>query len=491
MRRHIKTLKEKYRNLRRWERITVSLLIIAVISLIVVVGKKPASPFTGADLNTPKEVIVRSVASLSLDKEPLNLIGIVQSESQVDLRSESSGNITNLLVRLDQRVGAGQIIAEIENSRERAAVSQAQALVDAQEAQLLNLKESFSSSGDTVAVQNAYRNLLSSGLVAEPEDKDNTLSAPIISGAYNGSEQGFYNIRISRTGVDKYEFYLKGLEKIRETEIENNSQLSSPLGTRGLSISFPGDLGDYVNTTWVVNIPNTKSASYSTNLSAYNSALDGQRGLKDQVLAQEAQVQSARSSLQAAQAQLEKTIVRSPISGTVTTLNIDRGDFVSAFELVAVVANENQLEVRTYITENDKKSIEVGLPVLIAGEYEGVVTSVAPAVDPATKKIEVSISLGEEEDLLNGQSVSVAINRRDVEEEAIDQIFIPLSSLKVTAEGVVVFSVEDGGLVTKHIVKEGPLVGDKVLILEGLTPDMQIITDVRGIKAGDIVKVVE
>jgi len=492
MRRHIKTLQEKYRNLRRWERITLILLIVAIVAIAVLITQKPKSPFLITDEGTQKEVVLKSVAELSLDKEPLDLIGIVQSESQVDIKTESSGSITRVLAQLGQKVARRQVLAEIENGTQRASVAQAEALVSTQEAQLKSLEESVANSGDTVAVKNARRTLYSSSLVAEPKDENSTLAPPLISGLYTGSVEGIYDLRIVHgRQVDDYEFFLKGIELIRTTEITNNELISTALGTHGLKVSFPGDIVDYLDTRWIIKIPNTESALYPANLSVYNSALDAQRGLNDQITAQRAQVASAKSTLDVAKAGLEKTIIRSPISGTLNKLDVELGDFVSIFQSVAEVANENQLEIKTYITEDDKKSLEVGLPAMVAGKYEGIVTSVAPAVDPATKKIEVSISVGEEEDLLNGQSVSVSIERRDVVSEELDQIFIPLSALKVTAEGVVVFSVNEIGVVEKHIVEEGPLTGEKVLILSGLTPQMRIITDVRGINVGDTVTIVQ
>lgn len=493
MRKHIKTLREKYRNLKRWERVTAVLLVVAVIALVVISQQKPENPFL-AENESPKEVILRSVADLSLDTKPLDLIGMVRSESQVDIRTEASGNIVRVSASEGQFVSRGQTLAEIENSTQRATVAQAQSAVDAQVAQLNSLKESVTSSGDTVAVVNARRTLYSTGLVAEPESDNSALTPPLISGVYNGSEEGIYDFRIRQgSQIFEYEFFLKGLEGIRKTEIINHELKSTSFGTYGLNITFtnPGNLNDYVESRWIVRIPNTKNPAYSANLAAYNSALDAQRGLQDQIVSQEAQVESAKSNLAVAQAGLEKTIIRSPIFGTLNNLSIELGDFVSSFQSVAEVANENQLEVRTYITENDKASIEVGLPVRVSGKYEGTISSIAPAVDSATKKIEVSISVSQEAELINGQSVSISISRKDDSEiQELEQIYIPLSALKVTAEGVVVFSVGSGGVVKKHVVSEGPLVGDKVLITSGLTPEMQIITDVRGISVGDVVKVI-
>lgn len=488
MRRHIKTLSDKYNNLKRWQRVTTALVLLLLVILIINSGGNSGADDFIIEDDVEKEVFVKSVYDLSIDNEPLRLVGSVQSESQVDLRAESQGEITAVYRKLGDFVSRGDIIAEIENTSAKSAVSQARSAVLAEESQLKNLRESVSSDGETLAVKNAYRTLLSSGLEAIPFDEDITDTPPIISGTYTG-EEGSYIIDVYGSGQSSgasFRLIDDSLDVGQIAPVVPGNNIK--LGSSGLFIKF--DSSFKFPRKWIVEIPNKRSPVYLSNLNSYNAALDSQRSLGDQITAQEARVLSAKANLDSANANLEKTIIRSPIDGQITSIGIDKGDVVSIYQEVATVANESILEIKTYITESDRSSVSIDSPVIISGKYSGVITNIAPSIDPNTKKIEMSISPDEEySDLINGQSVSLSISRKE-EDVVLDNIFIPLSALKVTAEGVVVLSVDESGLVQKHIVKEGPLVGSKVLITSGITPDMEIITDVRGINVGDNVTVI-
>ena len=115
-----------------------------------------------------------------------------------------------------------------------------------------------------------------------------------------------------------------------------------------------------------------------------------------------------------------------------------------------------------YGTEEDMRQLSVGAKVSIGETASGVVTKVASALDPRTKKIE-----------------------------------IPISALKITPQGSFVFTVVEStstpyeGVLVSHKVTEGALLGDKIQILEGVTPEMILVTDVRGLQAGKTVTIAE
>ena len=53
------------------------------------------------------------------------------------------------------------------------------------------------------------------------------------------------------------------------------------------------------------------------------------------------------------------------ITGTLNSLSIETGDFISAFTEVAVVSNNGAFEVVSYVTEDDARRIAVGNEVMI------------------------------------------------------------------------------------------------------------------------------
>jgi RND family efflux transporter MFP subunit len=204
----------------------------------------------------------------------------------------------------------------------------------------------------------------------------------------------------------------------------------------------------------------------------------------------DAQVKQAQGAYNAALSRLEKTVIRSPITGTLNSLSIQTGDFVSQFTEVAVVSNNGALEVLSYVTEEDAKRIQVGAEVMIDNKVKGIITRIAPAIDPRTKKIEVRIGIEDSKaSLINGQSVRATITKNVKTTTTNSIIKIPLSSLKLTPNGAFVFTVSTSSTLVPIAVHEGAILGEEIQIISGLTGAEEIVTDARGLKSGMTVTV--
>ncbi|HWB33817.1 MAG TPA: efflux RND transporter periplasmic adaptor subunit, partial [Candidatus Paceibacterota bacterium] len=205
----------------------------------------------------------------------------------------------------------------------------------------------------------------------------------------------------------------------------------------------------------------------------------------------QAALTQAQGALAAARAQLEKAIIRAPISGTINSLSLKQGDYVNASQEILTIANNHALKIVAYVTQDDAQNLSVGSKASIEdGTASGVITQIAPAVDPATKKIEVDIGITDSGALVNGQSVSVQFTTAARPSTAASaRITIPLTALKITSDGMNVFSVTASSTLEAHAVSIGELLGDRVVITQGLTPDMAIVTDARGLRDGETVTV--
>jgi multidrug efflux pump subunit AcrA (membrane-fusion protein) len=123
---------------------------------------------------------------------------------------------------------------------------------------------------------------------------------------------------------------------------------------------------------------------------------------------------------------------------------------------------------------------------MIGGNVQGSVVRVAGAVDPITKKAEVRISVPASAPLVAGQSATLAIERAQRTTES-GTISIPLSAVKITPDGTVVFSLGEGNALVARPVELGSLRGAFVEIVSGITLDDSIVTDARGLKEGQVV----
>jgi multidrug efflux pump subunit AcrA (membrane-fusion protein) len=210
-------------------------------------------------------------------------------------------------------------------------------------------------------------------------------------------------------------------------------------------------------------------------------------GTNNEISASNAQVKQALGSLRAAEANLEKTIFRTSIGGTVNTLTIKTGDFVGMSVEVARVANNNAFEITTHVGENDRNRIAIGDEVLLEEGQTGIITSIAPAVDQTTRKIEIRIST-ESTSFASGSTVRISIPVTEIA-AGTEELRVPITALKVETDRIIVFTVGADGLLTAHQVTEGPLLGNSIIIEEGVTSDMEIVVDARGLNEGDEVLV--
>ena len=465
-----------------------------------------------------------SVRQLSQNSEPLRLLGSVSSRSEANIRTESQGRITSVRVKEGDRVGRGQTLATIENSAQGAAVDQARAALASAEAAI-----DKSQTLTKVGLENAERNLSESRVSAlntlrttlnQVDDAVRGQADTLFSNAdtinpkllfiISSNQQSKELLEIERQEVGRilsdWEIFVSGLttEDINVGTINQVEEYAetvrgflSNLVTAASSLRSSEDLSDVQISAWKGTASGARSIlnGVIANLgSVRNIIIQAETGLE---VAQEENSQSelsgnttaeatvaqAQSALRSAEIGLSKTVISAPISGVVTRFDIETGDFVSILEPVAQISNDKNLEVVTYVTEEEKAVISKGAKVFIGSErVEGEVTQVAPTIDSSTQKIEVKIAPVKDSSLIDGQSVQIAIERS---EENPDQILIPLSALKVLPSGFVAFVVNDEGVVDSLDIEVGPVVGDRVLVYSGLSLDTEIIKDARGISVGD------
>jgi RND family efflux transporter MFP subunit len=245
-----------------------------------------------------------------------------------------------------------------------------------------NAKASLDStkSQQQVLVNNAYQALLNSGLAATPNGSNTGSETATISGTYTGSNQGVYKIALYSTGGGT-RFQVSGLE-VTDGLV---STVPQPLGSKGLSIQF-STTNIPVNDSWTVNIPNNQSSVYVANYNAYQAALQNQSAtmvaaqnavdsaqaaldLKKaqarpaDVDAAQAAVLSAQGQVQAAQANVEDTIVRAPSNGTITSVDIKTGEQAAPSKEVIVLQDVGNLHIEANVSEANIASVQPGQTV--------------------------------------------------------------------------------------------------------------------------------
>lgn len=467
------------------------------------------------DQNSGRIVRVESVNSLLGNKTPLPLIGRIESESEAIIRSEVPGEVARVTVRFGDSILAGQIIAELSNSSQRAEVLRAQGVLQAAQAGLqkinsgttdnkLLVKESVR--GSFTVADDAIRNKADQFIKDPESNKPEILTASSDYFVRQNAEKQRRELSIM---FEAWSAQLEGLGMITNTEalliyvlqaqdnLEKVRMFLDDMAIITAGFEPANNLSQSTIDKWRSDVSIARSSvnsSLNNLISTYNNVRSQigsrSRGGED-ILAAEAQITQAEAGLLAAQANLEKTIIRSPITGQVNQVDIKVGDFVSSFGEIAVVANNNALEIKTFISEKDRKDISIGSEVSIEGGYKGKVTRISPAVNRDTGKIELAIGVVDSDtDLTNGQSVGITIDRnKDNQDKSLDSITIPISSLKITSVDNFVFTVNSDNTLKANKVDVGSIVGDKIVIKNGLSKSMEIVIDARGLDEGDTVSI--
>ncbi len=518
-----------FRQQSKRQQIGTVLIVVAVLAVIVKVlfsGHAEAESVT----TVPKEVKVASVASFTDGEGDFPLIGTVTSMSEATIRAEGSGKLVRVYKKLGDNIGAGGVIAEFENSAERASVLQAEGAYEQAKASrdivMINSGQAGSSLTDTKtqslnAISSAYTTMddavhgktdpaytnpkfdqvklaisvpdanlstnlerkrrLIETLLLNREAKNKTLTIESDLATELGAVQG--EVQTIKSYLDDlYTAYSKAVSDANFSQTAlDTGKANVQLARQAIAATLSG----------VVTAKTTLSASVTA------SQVAGNQGVETGAIASsEAQVKQALGAYNGALSRLEKTVIRSPITGTLNSLTIRTGDYVSAFTQIAVVSNNGALEVISFVNEDDAKRIRIGEPVTINSTVGGVVTRIAEAIDPTTKKIEVRIGIKDiKSTLVNGQSVRVIITE-DKKDKKISSkkdshgpIIIPIAALKLTPRGGNVFVVSATNTLIALPVKEGAIMGEEIQILEGLRGNESIVMDARGLKEGQVVKV--
>ena len=496
----------RWRGLSLWARYA-----LVVFVLVLVIGGLYLRNSSGvaqvAETPRLRAVQVANVSDLENDTTPLPLIGAVQSRNEAEIRAQAGGSVTHLYYKLGSYVSAGTAIAEINNSSERAALLQAQGALEAAQASVSKggklEGESKKSALNTIkTVYSTNDDLIRSKL--DVMFSNPTANSPLF--VLSVTNQSLLN------KVQSTRLKLGGLLKEEAKRAENladDSDLKAEIvvateETRQIK-NYIDDLSALLNVSISSQVYSEATiAGFIASASAARSTVSGSLAsltaasqtlisaqtsgdVPGEASSADATIKQAQGAYDAAKANLEKTIIRAPISGTINNISINLGDFVSAFQQVAVVSNNGALEIIAHITPEDRETIAVGNKVKIENEYDAQVNSIAPAVDPNTKKIEIKIGFSAPaSELTNGESVHLDIvrNVKKATTKNTTIIAIPIAAVKVGTEQSVVFTVDADHKLVAHEVKMGELVGDKVQILEGITKDLELVTDARGLKDG-------
>ncbi len=219
---------------------------------------------------------------------------------------------------------------------------------------------------------------------------------------------------------------------------------------------------------------------------------------KEEIDAAEAQLREAEANLSYAKTQLEFTVIRAPVTGTILEKLAKKGELVTnmnfggtrgAKSSVVSMADLNDLQVELDLNENDlpkvklKQKCEIRLDSHPNSTFKGEVDEIASQADRQKATVQVKVRMIKPEEFVRPEVNArvTFLEEKPVEKKEGTQearVWIPRSALVSGPGGSKVFIVSDKTAVAREVkigeeaaqrieIKDG-LVGTELLIIEPL-----------------------
>ncbi|HUE98586.1 MAG TPA: efflux RND transporter periplasmic adaptor subunit [Anaerolineales bacterium] len=375
----------------------------------------------------------------------------------------TSGQITELNVRIGDTVEAGQVIGEIDNAGALAEYQQAKRSLDD-----LTTPASFAEAEQAVAeadvaIYNAKQDLeylISSDVYyweLELATAEETLQAAQADGGSNPTAEQKENIDVASTALSRAQTNLEAAQLRYINEYVPD--------TFSYTITDTEDTDGDGNTeeTYVEAVAPSEAeiaaarATYQLAIETKNEAqayldmLNGEALPEDVPGSSLTSLVEAQTALQAAEENLNATQLISPISGTVTDVTASVGDSVIESSIITVADLNQPYTIDAYFDAEDWSKVQVGYETEIVFDilpddiFTGTVTLVYPELDTSSNSslVHAIVRLNEtiETNLPSGTSAAVDV----IGGKAEDAVLIPVEAVREIDDGkYTVFVMEDG-----------------------------------------------
>ncbi|NUM80335.1 efflux RND transporter periplasmic adaptor subunit [bacterium] len=374
--------------------------------------------------------------------------GTLVSENETDLAFSTAGEVTQVLVKVGDKVEAGTLLAQVDDTDAQAAYLEAnrtyleltspyaiattlQTIADA----TLDVSDAWNTLAYVISPE-ALRaeEKLAEAESAEAEAEAKVKESPNDAEAKKALENAKSDLKIAQTALKdaqwRYEnFYL-------QKYFSDGKDLNAP--SEGEVLAARADL-ELAKAT-------LQEAQY------LYTALTGGEVPEDATGSDLAELEQARLDMETAQSDLDGTRLVAPISGTIMSIDISIGDSVGNESAVMTIADLNQPYLEVYLDESDWASVMVGyeteviFDILPDKTYSGVVKQVDPGLYSSnnTSVVRILVQLtgidADDFKLPLGTTASVDV----IGGRAEDAVLIPIEALRKAGDQYAVFVMENG-----------------------------------------------
>jgi RND family efflux transporter MFP subunit len=189
----------------------------------------------------------------------------------------------------------------------------------------------------------------------------------------------------------------------------------------------------------------------------------------------EKRAESLEAEVEQLELELKKTDIRSPFSGVVVKRHVDRGEWLSAGDPVAMIAKDDVIDIIVNVPERFVGHVKQGIEVRVTAggeELRGKIIAIVPKGDIATRTFPVKIRLPNSASLIEGMTAKVILPTGKKQKALI----VPRDAVITQFGQAVVFAV---------VESQARMTPVEVIGYEGLTVGVMA----RGLKDGMMVVV--
>jgi RND family efflux transporter MFP subunit len=207
----------------------------------------------------------------------------------------------------------------------------------------------------------------------------------------------------------------------------------------------------------------------------------------------QAAVFQGEAAVDITQRRLDKTVIKAPFDGLVTSRLVEIGQNINVGDPVMAIADMQSMRVKIHVNEQDyvyldkDDSVTVLVEAYPDASFSGKIDRIGVKADPNTNTFEVEILVANPKMLFKaGLTATVNITIDEIQ----DVIMIPQSCILFRKNRQEIFVIGDGDKATVREVKLGRTDGSSTRIVKGLMPGDKIVTiGAQYLKDGDRVQI--
>ncbi|MGF1541032.1 MAG: efflux RND transporter periplasmic adaptor subunit [Pleurocapsa sp.] len=364
-------------------------------------------------------------------------VGSLEARQKVNLAPRIDGRVVEIAKQEGDTVKKGDLIVQLQLTREQGEVSAAQSNVNIQRANLSNAQ---------AALRAAEAEVASAEAAVEQSRAD--------------LQQQEAQLELARTNLERTTFLVKQGAQSQQNLDNNTSNFNAAIAQK-----------------------NALQAALNASQKALNASQERVSAARANIQREQAALEQAGAEVDVASENLEFNRIVAPIDGVVGDIAPKVGDYVEAGSVLTVITQNNALELSIGVPIEQASRLELGLPVEIVDKQrqaiaKGQVNFISPRADRSSQAILVKAAINN-----NGALRDEGFARARIVWSEQPGVLIPTEAISRIAGKTFVFvaeqvTQENGGtaLVAKQKpVTLGAIQGQNYQVISGVQPGDRLI----------------